>query len=55
MSPPLLCLGGSGLRRAVRISVQIAMMAAWPSVIATSPADPEVRARATPLAGATPP
>jgi hypothetical protein len=28
----------------VRISIQIAMMAAWPSAIATSPADPEVRA-----------
>jgi integrase len=39
MSPPLLCLGGSGLRRAVRISIQIAMMAAWPSAIATTPAD----------------
>jgi hypothetical protein len=38
----------------VRISIQIAMMAAWPSVIATSPADPEVRARATPLAEPTP-
>ncbi|MDT5230811.1 MAG: hypothetical protein QOI39_1311, partial [Mycobacterium sp.] len=31
------------------------MMAVWPSVIATSPADPEVRARATLLADRLPP
>ena len=38
----------------MRISIQIAMMAAWPSAIATTPADPEVRARATPLADRLP-